>query len=102
MTLFALLLLAAAPASAPTAAPELAEPKPADMTPSEIRAFNKLVDRNHPYFIKCVKQSDTGSLVGRRPACRTNERWSLLEKAARASSDQLASDMTSRSHASGN
>lgn len=72
------------------------------MTPSEIRAFNKLVDRNHPYFIKCVKQADTGSLVGRRPVCRTNERWALLEKAQRAGADQLARDMTTNSHSSGN
>lgn len=98
MSILALVLLTAAPASAPT----IPEPKPSEMTASEIRAHNKSLDRNDPYFIKCVRQADTGSLVGRRPVCRTNERWALLEKAARASTDQLAADMITNSHSSGN
>ena len=92
----ALLLLAAAP----TAAPAVAEPKPSDMSAAEIRAFNKTVDKKHPYYIKCVREADTGSLVGRKPVCRTNERWALLEKQTRNATADLARDMVGQSASS--
>jgi len=98
MSMLAILLLTAAP----TSAAAMPEPNPAEMTASEIRAHNKQLDRKDPYFIKCVREADTGSLVGRRPVCRTNERWALLEKAQQAGADQLARDMTTNSHSSGN
>lgn len=93
MSFAAILLLAAAPA----AMPEIPEPKPAEMTSAEIRAHNKQLDRAHPYYIKCVREADTGSLVARKPVCKTNERWALLERSTRAGADQMASDMTTRS-----
>lgn len=98
MSILAALLLTAAPANAAA----MPEPNPAEMSASEIRAHNKQLDRKDPYYIKCVREADTGSLVGRKPVCRTNERWAVLEKAARAGADQLASDMTTNSHSSGN
>lgn len=98
MTISAFLLLTAAPVAAVT----IPEPQPAEMTASQIREHNKTLDRTHPYYIKCVREADTGSLVARKPICRTNERWSLLEKATRASTDQMAADMTTRSASSGN
>ncbi|GAA4763188.1 hypothetical protein [Novosphingobium ginsenosidimutans] len=98
MSILFTLLLTAAPASA-TAMPE---PNPAEMSAAEIRAHNKQLDRKDPYFIKCVREADTGSLVGRKPVCRTNERWAVLEKVQRAGADQLARDMTTNSHSSGN
>jgi hypothetical protein len=98
MSILAILLLTAAPASAAA----MPEPKPSEMSASEIRAQNKLLDRKDPYYIKCVREADTGSLVGRKPVCRTNERWAVLEKGTRAGADQLASDMTTNSHSSGN
>lgn len=98
MTISAFLLLTAAPVAAVT----IPEPQPAEMTASAIREHNKALDRAHPYFIKCVREADTGSLVARKPVCRTNERWSLLEKATRVSTAEMASDLTTRSAASGN
>ena len=98
MSIFALLLLTAAPA---IAAPP-SEPDPSRMSAAEIRDHNKQLDRKDPYYIKCVREADTGSLVGRKPVCRTNERWAVLEKSARAGADQLANDMTTNSHSSGN
>lgn len=92
----AILLLTAAPA----AVPAIPEPKPAEMSSVEIRAHNKTLDRTHPYFIKCVREADTGSLVARKPVCKTNERWSLMERHTRAAADQMASDMTARSASS--
>jgi hypothetical protein len=98
MSILAILLLTAAPASAAA----MPEPKPSEICASDIRADNMLLDRKDPYYIKCVREADTGSLVGRKPVCRTNERWAVLEKATRAGADQLASDMTTNSHSSGN
>lgn len=95
----AILLLTAAPVAA---APTIAEPNPTDMTAADIRAHNKQLDRTHPYYIKCVREADTGSLVARKPVCKTNERWALLEKRARAGADDMAADMTARSASSSN
>lgn len=100
MPLTAILLLTAAPNAATTAA--MPEPKPAEMTAAEIRAHNKTLDRAHPYYIKCIREADTGSLVARKPVCKTNERWALLEKSTRSGTAEMASDMTTRSAASGN
>lgn len=97
MSLAAILLLAAAPA----ATPDIAEPKPGEMTAAQIRAHNKLLDRTHPYYIKCVREADTGSLVARKPVCKTNERWALLERSTRAGADQMATDMTTKSASGG-
>lgn len=91
------ILLTAATATTPV----IAEPKPADMTAAEIRAHNKTLDRKDPYFIKCVREAETGSLVARKPVCRTNERWAALERATRAGADQMAADMTTRSASGG-
>lgn len=98
MIVSAILLLAAAPAATPI----VAEPNPADMTAAQIRDHNKQLDRTHPYFIKCVREADTGSLVARKPVCKTNERWAILEKRTRSGADDIASDMTARSASSSN
>ncbi|MEY4670601.1 MAG: hypothetical protein RLZZ415_480 [Pseudomonadota bacterium] len=98
MSLILTLLLTTAPVTASV----VAEPNPAVMSAAEIRAFNKQLDRKDPNYIKCVREADTGSLVGRKPVCRTNARWAVQERAARATADQLANDMTTNSHASGN
>lgn len=98
MLVSAIFLLTAAPVSVVS----LPEPNPSKMTAAEIREHNKQLDRKDPCYIKCVREADTGSLVGRKPVCRTNQRWAALEQAARAGADQLATDMTNNSHASGN
>lgn len=98
MLLSALILLAAGTAAA---TPTVVEPNPSDMTTAEIRAHNKQLDRKHPFFIRCVREADTGSLLARKPVCRTNARWELLDKASRRATDELASDMTTRSAQSG-
>ncbi len=96
MIFSAILLLTAASAATP-ASPE---PNPSEMTAAEIRAHNKTLARTDPYYIKCVREADTGSLVARKPVCKTNERWALMERHTRAAADQMAADMTTRSASS--
>ncbi|MFC7536402.1 hypothetical protein ACFQPG_03360 [Sphingomonas sp. GCM10030256] len=49
---------------------------PSTMTPTEIAAFNKGLDRAHPQFIKCRKEEVIGSLARKLRVCRTNAEWS--------------------------
>ena len=48
---------------------------PSVMTSTEIAAFNQGLANSHPYFIKCRRLLETGSLVKRARVCRTNEQW---------------------------
>jgi len=96
--LFSAILLFTAAAAVESTMPE---PHPSEMTAAEIRAHNKTLDRTAPYYIKCVREADTGSLLARKPVCKTNERWALLERRGRADAEQMATDMTTRSASSG-
>ena len=64
-------------------APAIAEPEltsgPIAMKPSEIRAYNATLDRDHPNYIRCTKVEETGSLVRRKTTCRTNAEWRRVE-----------------------
>lgn len=51
------------------------EKAPSAMTPTEIAAYNKGLPSSHPYFIRCRKLLETGSLVKKARVCRTNEGW---------------------------
>ena len=51
------------------------ERAPSTMTPTEIAAFNKGLERTHPYFIKCRKEEVIGSLAKKLRVCRTNQEW---------------------------
>ena len=79
MLIVSILLFTAAEALPASAAQVLAEPDPKAMSQSEIRAFNAKLARGHPYFIRCVKRADTGSLVKRNFSCRTNAQWHFTE-----------------------
>jgi hypothetical protein len=50
---------------------------PSKMTSTEIAAFNKGLETSHPYFIKCRKIEETGSLVKKARVCRTNQDWKI-------------------------
>jgi len=90
-----LLILVAAQAAAPVAA-DVAEPNPKAMSQSEIRAFNAKLARTHPYYIRCVKTEDIGSLVKRRLSCRTNEQWAKADKIGNISARETVEAMQSR------
>ena len=51
------------------------EPDAQRMTPSEIRANNAGLARNHPYYIRCQSRDETGSLAKKIRSCRTNIAW---------------------------
>lgn len=82
MLIISILLFTAAEALPVSAAQAIVEPDPKAMSQSEIRAFNAKLVRGHPYFIRCVKRADTGSLVKRNFSCRTNAQWRLAEERA--------------------
>ncbi|HUQ13003.1 MAG TPA: hypothetical protein VM055_01855 [Novosphingobium sp.] len=77
--LASLLLLVAAETT--IAAPvEVDEPNPKAMSRAEIAAFNAKLARTHPYYIRCRRTEETGSLVRKTYSCRTNEQWGTAER----------------------
>lgn len=71
-----LLILAQAPAAAKP--PETVS-GPIAMTRSQIRAYNAPLPREHPNYIRCQRNLDTGSLVRKTTSCRTNAEWRRVE-----------------------
>ncbi len=58
-----------------TAVGDVPAPNPKAMSQSEIKAFNARLSRNHPYFVRCERRAETGSLVKKLFSCRTNAQW---------------------------
>ena len=71
------LILAAAAAGAPV--PAMNEPDPSHMSLKEIRAHNKVVGQNHPYFIRCRRDVEIGSVAKAHTVCRTVRDWSRAD-----------------------
>lgn len=71
----ALLILAGADGAAQADTARLVEPDPKAMSQKEIRAFNAALPRDHPFYIRCVKSEETGSLARKLYSCRTNQQW---------------------------
>lgn len=94
---------AAVPApTAVLAIADMTEPDPKKMSQSEIRAHNAKLPRDHPYFIRCVKREEIGSLVKRNFSCRTNQQWAASEDSANAEARAVADAMASKSWATSN
>ena len=53
---------------------------PSTMTSQEIAAFNEGLDKAHPYYIKCRKIDEIGSLVRKARVCRTNQEWKTADR----------------------
>ena len=51
---------------------------PSTMTSSEIKAHNEGLSPTHPYFVKCRKIEEIGSLEKKARVCHTNEQWKQL------------------------
>jgi len=76
-------LAAQSGASAAVVAPisaQIDEPDPKQMSRSEINTFNAKLSRTHPYFIRCVRSDETGSLVKTTYSCRTNQKWAMADR----------------------
>ncbi|HEV7314277.1 hypothetical protein [Sphingopyxis sp.] len=88
---FALLAAPAAFAAEQTAADRAPPSKPPSaMTPTEIKEYNVGLAETHPYYIKCRKTLEIGSLVKKIRTCYTNEKW----KQVIANSSQNARETT--------
>ena len=96
----AILIVLAAQGAASTAPADIPEPTPSAMSKSEIREHNSKLDRTHPYYIRCVKAPDTGSLVARRQTCRTNAQWAPFDRAGADQARDMGDEARSRSASS--
>ena len=81
MILLSFVLSAAAASATPTVSPVIAEPDPSHMTLKEIRAFNKTVGPDHPYYIRCRSDVEIGSIAKARTVCRTRRDWADADEA---------------------
>lgn len=84
------LILAAAAATTPVSATNVPEPDPSHMSLKEIRAFNKTVGKDHPYFIRCRRDVEIGSVAKAHTVCRTKRDWADADEAGnRAARDTV-------------
>lgn len=74
------ILLIGADGAAQAAPAPLVEPDPKGMSQKEIREFNAPLARTHPFYIRCVKSDETGSLARKAFSCRTNRQWEIAYK----------------------
>jgi len=96
VTLFAALLIAAPVAQA--AEDDRAPPTkaPSAMTPTEIKAYNEGLAMTHPYYIKCRKTLEIGSLVKKNRVCYTNEKWKEVSAKGNQDARDTAEAMTGK------
>ena len=93
-----LLTLAAGTMSAAAdAAADVPEPDPKAMSRSEIRAFNAKLAKTHPYYIRCVRSAEIGSLVKRNYSCRTNAQWQKADAIGNQNARDAIESMQSKS-----
>lgn len=69
---------------------------PIRMTASQIREYNSHLNPDHPNYIRCVRVEDTGSLVRKRPVCRTNQQWAIADEAGNREGRDIAEAMRSK------
>jgi hypothetical protein len=96
VSLFAVLLIAAPVAQA--AEDDRAPPPkaPSAMTPTEIKAYNEGLAQTHPYYIKCRKTLEIGSLVKKNRVCYTNEKWKEVSAKGNQDARDTAEAMTGK------
>lgn len=97
MLISAVALLLSADAAVASVPEAIEEPNPKAMSSTEIRAFNAKLPKGHPYYIRCVRVAETGSLVARRSSCRTNQQWAAAEEAGNRNARETADAMVSKS-----
>ena len=98
IALMAVSLVAAPAALAEEAAADRAPPtkRPSEMTPTEIKAYNVGLAQTHPYYIKCRKTLEIGSLVKKNRVCHTNEQWKDVSAKGNQNARDTAEAMTSK------
>jgi len=96
LPLFAALLVAAPVAHAAEADRAPPTKMPSEMTPTEIKAYNEGLVQTHPYYIKCRKTLEIGSLVKKNRVCHTNEQWKEVTAKGNQDARDTAEAMTSK------
>jgi hypothetical protein len=74
----------------------LNEPNPKGMSQKEIREFNAKLPRGHPFYIRCVKSDETGSIVKKLYSCRTNRQWARDDTTGNQNARDTMDAMTSK------
>ncbi|MDR6833184.1 MULTISPECIES: hypothetical protein [unclassified Sphingopyxis] len=72
------LFVVAAAATDPAADRTPPDRPPSTMTSTEIKAHNEGLATAHPYYVRCRKIEELGSLVKKARVCHTNEQWKKL------------------------
>ncbi|HMN52929.1 MAG TPA: hypothetical protein PKC32_01920 [Sphingopyxis sp.] len=100
----ALLAAPAAFAAEPAAPADRAPPAktPSLMTPTEIKAYNEGLAMTHPYYIKCRKTLEIGSLVKKNRVCHTNQEWKVVLEKGATDARETAEAMQSKAGNSSN
>lgn len=88
-----LLIAIAAPAAA-TSDRQPPDRPPSTMTSREIAAFNQGLEKAHPYYIKCRRMEEIGSLVKKARVCRTNQDWVQADKVGNQNARDTVEAMT--------
>ena len=73
------------------------EKMPSAMTNKEIAAYNEGLASTHPYYIRCRKVLETGSLVKKARVCKTNEGWQKAFAVGNQNSRDTIDAMTGKS-----
>lgn len=103
MSLNAVLLLLAASGGAVAEVQDLGpEPDAQRMSTAEIKANNAKLARNHPYYIRCQRREETGSLVKGIKSCRTNHQWRMAFEQGNQSARETYEAMQSKAVNSSN
>lgn len=91
-----MILLIASDGAAQIDLASLTEPDPKAMSQKEIREFNSKIPRDHPFYIRCVKADETGSIARKSYSCRTNRQWQLADKNGNQNARDAVEAMTSK------
>ncbi len=80
LALLTMTMVVALSTHAPDSAADRAPPDrpPSTMTSAEIKVHNQGLPMTHPYYVKCRKIEELGSLVKKARVCHTNEQWKKL------------------------
>lgn len=94
--LASVILLIGADGAAQADLTQLTEPNPKAMSQKEIREFNAALPRNHPFYIRCVKSDETGSIAKKLYSCRTNRQWEQADTTGNQNARDTMDAMTSK------
>lgn len=76
-----IVLLAVILASPALADPAVQPPDPSHMSLKEIRAWNKTQAKESPFYIKCRRDVEIGSIAKAHTVCRTARDWADADNA---------------------